>query len=138
MEIIAELVIQVAGFLLQFLAELVLQIMFGAIAAVIGHSIKEPFRPSQPPRPWLAAIGYGIFGAIAGGLSLWMFPDHFIEKGWLRWVNLLVVPLGTGAALSAIGAWRRHRDMRVIKLDFFGYGYCFALGMTVVRFAWGG
>jgi hypothetical protein len=88
-------------------------------------------------RPWLAAIGYALFGAIAGGLSLWLVPDLFIERGWTRWLNLLLTPLIAGAAMDAIGAWRRHRDMGVIRLDSFSYGYCFALAMAAVRFIWG-
>jgi hypothetical protein len=136
-EVIAEILFQIAGWILQFLGELLLQLIFEAIVELIGHSVKEPFRRPQPVHPSLAAIGYVLFGAAAGGISLWLVPDLFIEKGWLRWVNLLVLPVAAGGVMSAIGAWRRHRDMRVIRLDSFAYGYCFAVSMAVVRFIWG-
>jgi hypothetical protein len=136
-EIIAEIIFQVLGWLLQLFAELVLQVFFEALAELLGHAIKEPFRRPEPVRPWLAAIGYVLFGAAAGGLSLWLVPELFIRIGWLRWVNLLVVPLAAGGVMNAIGTWRRYRDMRIIRLDTFAYGYCFALAMAVVRFAWG-
>ena len=71
------------------------------------------------------------------GISLWLFSDLFIEKGWTRWLNVVLTPLAASAAMSAIGAWRRHRDMGVIRLDSVSYGYCFAQAMAVVRFVWG-
>jgi hypothetical protein len=60
--------------------------------------------------PAFAAIGHILFGGLAGAISLCLFPDLFIEKGWLRWLNLLALPLVVGGIMSAIGAWRRHRD----------------------------
>ena len=72
------------GWLFQLVGEFLLQIASEAIAELIGHSMREPFRRSQPIRPWLAGIGYAIFGAVAGGLSLWLLPDLFIEARWLR------------------------------------------------------
>jgi hypothetical protein len=53
----------------QFLGELVLQIVGEALAELIGHSVKEPFRRPEPVRPWMAVIGYLIFGAVAGAAS---------------------------------------------------------------------
>jgi hypothetical protein len=136
-EVIAEILLHIAGWILQFLGELFIQVVFEAVAAVLGHSIKAPFQRAEPIRPFLGAIGYALFGAIAGGISLWLVPDLFIENGWLRWLNLIVVPVTAGGIMSAVGAWRRHRDMRVIRLDSFAYGYCFALAMAAVRFMWG-
>jgi hypothetical protein len=136
-ELIAELLFQLVAWVLRFLGELIVQLFFEGIAELVGHSVKEPFRRPEPIHPWLATLGYTIFGAAAGGASLWLLPDLFIERGWLRWLNLLLVPLAAGAIMSAVGAWRRHRDMRVIRLDSFAYGYCFALAMAVVRFVWG-
>jgi hypothetical protein len=107
------------------------------MAELLGHAAREPFRRPEPIKPWLAAIGYLLFGAAAGGLSLWFVPEHFIKIGWLRWVNLLFGPIAAGGVMNAIGTWRRYRDMRIIRLDTFAYGYCFALAMAVVRFAWG-
>ena len=137
MELIAEILFQLVAWVLRFLGELLVQVIFEGIADHIGHSVKEPFRRPEPINPWLAALGYIIFGAAAGGASLWLLPELFIETGWLRWLNLLLVPIAAGATMSAVGAWRRHRDMRVIRLDSFSYGYLFAMAMAVVRFVWG-
>jgi hypothetical protein len=141
LEILAEILLQIAGWALQLLGELLIQVLFEAIAELIGHGVKSLASRSttvrKPVSPLLAAAGYAVFGAIAGAISIWLLPHLFIERDWLRWLNLLAVPLAAGGIMSAIGAWRRHRDMRVIRLDSFAYGYCFALSMAVVRFAWG-
>ena len=132
MEIIVELVLG----LLQILAEVILQIIFEALAELGLRSLREPFRRPEPLHPWLAAIGYSIFGAIAGGISVWVMPNSFITAAWLRVVNLVVTPIALGGLMAAIGAWRRRRDEEVIRIDRFAYGYLFALGMALVRFNW--
>ena len=133
MEIILELLVA----LLQLVAEVVLQIVFEATAELGLRSLREPFRRPQPLHPVLAAIGYAIFGAIAGGASLWLFPYLFISSQWLRAVNLVATPLAAGAVMGALGAWRRRRNEDLIRLDRFSYGFLFALAMAVVRFVWG-
>ena len=137
MEIIAEIILQVLGWIFQFLGELLLQMVFEAIAELFGHSVAEPFRRPRPVRPWLAAIGYLFFGAVAGGVTVWLFPQLFIEAQWLRVANLLLTPLAAGLLMEAIGSWRERRDKEVLRLESFAYGFCFALGMAVVRFAFG-
>lgn len=137
MEVIAEIIFQVLGWILQFLGELFLQLVLEAIAELIGHSIKEPFRRPRPVRPWLAAIGYIIFGAVAGGLSIWLLPELFIKAQWLRIANLLFTPLVAGLVMEAIGSWRARRNKEVLRLESFAYGFCFAFAMALVRYAFG-
>ncbi|HVY05234.1 MAG TPA: hypothetical protein VHB46_04595 [Burkholderiales bacterium] len=137
MDFLFELLFQLLLWIAQFLAELLLQILAEALGELFVHAVREPFRRKRPPQPWLAAIGYGIFGGIAGGLSLWAVPFVMIDSMWLRWVNLAVTPLLAGIVMSAIGNYRRSRSLEVIRLDSFGYGYCFALAMALVRFTWG-
>jgi hypothetical protein len=137
LEIIAELLLQIAGFILRILGELILQMIFEAVGELAIHSVKEPFRRPKPIHPLLAAIGYAIFGALAGGLSVWLFPHLYLEAQGLRIVNLIVTPIAAGGLMAGIGAWRRRRDKEVVRLETFAYGYCFALAMAVVRFVWG-
>lgn len=122
----------------QFLGELVLQIVGEALAELIGHSVKEPFRRPEPVRPWLAVIGYLIFGAVAGAASLWLLPSLFIKSEGLRYANLIITPIVAGLVMAGIGSWRRKRDKEIIRLDTFFYGFCFALSMALVRLSWGG
>lgn len=137
MEIFVEIIIQLVGWIMQLLCELLLQFFGELIAELIGRSVKEPFRRPKPIRPWLAAIGYGVFGAIAGTISLWVLPALFISVEWLRIVNLITTPIAAGLMMARLGAWREKRDQETIRLDTFAYGFIFALTMALVRFVWG-
>jgi hypothetical protein len=132
-EIIVELLLAI----LQILGELVLQIVLEALAELGLHSVREPFRRPKPLHPVLAAIGYGIFGAGAGALSLWLLPNLFITVEWLRIANLVITPVAAGGVMVAFGVWRRRRDEELIRLDRFSYGFLFAFAMALVRFIWG-
>jgi hypothetical protein len=122
--------------LFEFIGEVLLQIFFEFLAEFGLHCLGAPFK--KPPNPWLAAIGYALFGAIAGGLSLWLVPHLFIHTHTGQIVNLLLAPVVAGLAMSALGAWRRRRHLTIIRLDKFAYGYVFALAMALVRFAFAG
>ncbi|MES3024785.1 MAG: hypothetical protein V4857_24715 [Pseudomonadota bacterium] len=124
-----------AIWLLQFLAELLLNIVAEALVELGLRSAREPFRRPQP-NPWLAAIGYCILGAAAGALSLWLFPIPFIGSQAGRIANLIATPLAAGAVMAAMGAWRRRRGEELLRIDRFAYGFLFALSMTVVRFVY--
>ena len=119
-----ELVLEVLGeFLLQVVGEAFLELGF--------HSLAEPFR--KPPNPWLAALGYALFGAIFGGLSLLVFPTNLVPQPW-RLVILVVTPLAVGGIMVLMGAWRAKRGQPVLRIDRFSYGYLFALSLAFIRF----
>jgi hypothetical protein len=120
-------------FLLEIVGEFLLQAIVEALAELGLHSLSEPFR--RPPNPWLAALGYAIFGAVAGGLSLLLFPSHLVAgHGW-RVANLILTPAAVGALMCAMGAWRGRRGDAILRIDRFAYGYLFALSLALVRFA---
>jgi hypothetical protein len=135
-EFVGEISFEAIWALFQVLGEVFLQTVGEMVIEVFGHGMRETFRRPKPLLPWLAAIGYFSWGAIVGGLSLWLFRDHFIAAKWLRIANLVLTPLLAGYIMAKVGAWRRNRDQEPIRLDSFSYGYCFALGMAVVRFIW--
>jgi hypothetical protein len=128
MEIIFEI-------LFQFVGELLLQVVFEVLAELGLRNAREPFK--KPPNPLLAAVGYVLFGAIAGALSLWAFPALFIASHSGQLVNLVFTPIIAGATMTLLGAWRRRRDQDLIRLDKFAYGFLFALAMALVRFNFG-
>jgi hypothetical protein len=122
---VIEILVQVVGeFLLQAILEVLVELGF--------HSLAEPFR--KPPNPWLAALGYTLFGAMAGGLTLLVFPAHLTPEGALRFTNLVVTPIAVGLLMAAFGAWRSRRGETVLRIDRFSYGYLFALAFALVRF----
>jgi hypothetical protein len=136
MEILAEILLQVLWWLIEFLCELLLQAFGEIIAEQIGRTLVEPFRRRKPIHPWLAAIVYCSFGAIAGAISLWLLPTLFISTHWLRIVNLVLTPVISGLVMARLGTWRRGRDEKTIRLDTFAYGFLFAFSMALVRFSW--
>jgi hypothetical protein len=122
----------VIEFFIQLIGEFVLQAVGEALVELGFHSLGEPFR--KPVNPWLAAIGYALFGALLGGLSLLVFSSHFVPVGVLRLANLLLTPLAVGLFMSRLGAWRARRGNTLLRIDHFAYGYLFALAFALVRF----
>ena len=118
-------------FVFGLLGEFLLQLVGEALIEIGFHSLAEPFR--RPPNPWLAAIGYALFGAALGGLSLLLFPNNLVQ-GALRVVNLVATPVAVGCVLAGIGAWRARRGQSVLRIDRFSYGYLFALSVALIRF----
>lgn len=119
-----EIVFEVIGeFLLQIVVETLVELGF--------HSLAEPFR--KPPNPWLAGMGYAIFGAIAGGVSIFLFPSYLVE-GALKIVNLVMTPVAVGLLMCVLGRWRSNRGDDVLRIDRFAYGYLFALSFALIRF----
>jgi hypothetical protein len=122
-------------FLFEILGEFVLQTLGEALFEVGLHSLSEPFR--RAPNPWLAAVGYTLFGAALGGLSLLVFPLYLVAPPW-RVANLFLTPLAVGGVMAAMGAWRARRGEPVLRIDRFLYGFLFAAALASVRYAFAG
>jgi hypothetical protein len=127
---------ELAFIVLQFFGELLLQIVLELLGELGLHSVKETFRRPEPLHPALAAIGYAILGAAAGGVSLLVVPTLLIDEQSVRIANLLLTPIGAGLFMAVIGSWRSRKGQEVIRLDKFSYGFLFALAMASVRFVW--
>ena len=117
--------------LLELLGEFQLQITVEALIELGLHSLAEPLR--RPPNPWLAALGYALFGALLGALSLLLLPAHLAPAGFVRTVNLLLTPVAVGGCMVLFGAWRAKRGEALWRIDRFAYGYLFALGFALIR-----
>lgn len=116
---------------LQIAGEFILQVFGEALLELGLHALAEPFL--RPPNPWLAALGYALFGAIFGALSLLVFPAHLVGQPW-RIINLVLTPVAAGLVMTAMGAWRARRGDALLRIDRFSYGYLFALTLALVRF----
>ncbi|GAA5166518.1 hypothetical protein [Viridibacterium curvum] len=115
----------------ELIGEFLLQIVSEALIELGFHSLGEPFR--RAPDPWLAALGYTLFGTILGGISLLVFPDNLVPDAW-RLANLIVTPIAAGGLMALMGAWRERRGQSVLMIDKFSYGYLFALSFALIRF----
>lgn len=119
-------------FLFELFGELVLQVAIEMLSEFGLHSLAEPFK--REPNPWLAALGYAVFGAVLGGASLLVFPNHLTPAGATRLANLIVTPIIVGISMSALGAWRSRRGDTVFRIDRFACGFIFAASLALVRF----
>ena len=122
--------------LFQFFGELLLQLLFEALSEVGLHGVKDTLR--KPRNLVLSTIGFAVWGAVAGAVSLLIFPESPIRNPDLRLVNLLVTPVLAGLAMVALGKLRLARGQDTVMLDRFVYAYVFALGFAVLRFAFVG
>ncbi len=136
MELIAELLLQIAGFVLELLFELGLQVAFELIAEALSRRTGGRLR-ARELGPWIAGFGYAALGAAFGVVSLLVFPELFVRGTLARWVNLLVTPLLCGVIMAALGAWMERHDRRRVRLDGFLFGALFAFAMSAVRLVFG-
>jgi FtsH-binding integral membrane protein len=112
--------------------ELLLQVVFEVLAEFGMHSTIEVFK--RRPNPWFAAVGHVLLGAIAGLISLLIFPALLIHSHNAQLASLFLTPLLAGGTMSLVGSWRRRRGQPVMRIDRFAYGYLFAVAMALVRF----
>ena len=117
--------------LFEIVGELLLEV-FGELLVAVGmHVLSAPFQDDA--NPWVAAAGYTVFGAVAGGLSLLVLPQHLAPAGWMRYANLVFTPLAAAGCMAAIGAWRARRGKRVVPIERFLFGFLFAAAVAAVR-----
>ncbi len=122
--------------LFQFFGELVLQIVVEFFAEMGFRSLAQVFR--KKPSPRLAVAGYTLWGLLAGGISLLIFPNSAIHNPDLRLANLFVTPVLAGGAMMLLGRLRAKKGQDLVRLDRFGYGFLFAFTMALVRYNWAG
>jgi hypothetical protein len=119
-------------FLLEVIGEFLLQALVEILFEFGFHALRKLFR--RPSNPWVAAGWYMLFGAIFGGLSLLLFPNHLVPMKALRVANLVVTPVAVGLLMAGVGLLRARRGQSLLRIDRFAYGYLFALALAAVRF----
>jgi hypothetical protein len=110
-----------------------LGILFRALFEVVLEGVWELFQNVMRAPFQRTALGYTVYGAIVGGISLFVFPFHALAGSW-REISLIGMPVVAGAALSVFGWWRAGRRHGVVRRHRFAYGYLFALGLVLVRY----
>lgn len=119
--------------LFQFLGEMAVQMLFELLAEIGVHSMADTLK--KPRNPVLSGIGFLLWGALAGGISLIVLPHSAITNPVLRKANVLVTPLAVGTVMMLIGRRRGRLGQTLVRLDRFGYAFAFALAMALVRYA---
>ena len=112
--------------------ELILQLV---VEYLTSSGLRAPLRKRKgpPASAWLAGAGYLVLGALLGGVSLMVFPEHWVTDSDMRLLNLVITPVAAGLLMSAIGSWRRRRGRDLLRLDQFTHGWLFAFALALVR-----
>lgn len=122
--------------LLQFGGEIVLQTLFEVLAELGMRSMADTLQ--KPRTPLFSTIGFILWGLIAGGISLLLFPTSPIANPTLRAINLFITPTTIAAIMMFIGWARTKKGQPLVSLDRFGYAFVFAFAMALVRYIWVG
>jgi len=133
-----ELILALLGGLIEFLLELLteafLQIVGETLIALAIRSYKKIDADSKENSPVLAGAGYLLFGVACGAASFFLFPHPLVHRSRFHGTSLFISPVVSGLVMALIGFVRQRQNQRVIRLESFGYGFTFALGMALVRF----
>lgn len=123
-------------YILGWIGEALLNSALEVLAGLLELALKEPLRRPEQIKPVVAIVGYMVYGALSGGLSLLLIPHHMVHSSGARLAGLFVIPLMTGLVMGGLGALRRQQDKEVIRLESFVYAFCFALATALVRLIW--
>ncbi len=118
----------------EVLLEGLLQIVLEIAAEAGLRTLGEPFVNREKRNPFLAALGYFVFGAMLGGVSLLVFPDSFVRSETFHGINIIITPVLAGLVMALIGKLRERKGQELLRLDSFAYGFIFALPMAIIRF----
>ena len=127
MEVIFEALFEIFG-------ELILQVLFEALAEVGVHLTRKDTSGQAPRSPTLLVVGYAVLGVIAGAASLLVFSQSLAHTHNGRLATLLLVPLAAALTTMFLGRWRVRKGQTAAGIDRFMYAYLFALGMASVRY----
>ncbi|HEX7151900.1 MAG TPA: hypothetical protein VF618_10460 [Thermoanaerobaculia bacterium] len=117
-------------FIAEFIAELLLELFAEGLLDLGSHALDDSVHARRILRVVLSAAA----GAAVGGLSLLVFPDHFIRSAALRLASLIVTPLLAGGVFAAIGRRRVRKGKRASALEAFLPAFVCALALALVRY----
>lgn len=125
MEFFLELIIELIG---ELLLQVVVQSLFGLGLRSMAATVKRPWHPV------LASIGFNLWGAIAGGISLIVLPRFMIDNENYRIALVFTVPVALGFIMVQIGKYWKRKGRREVAIDHFWNSFAFAFAMSLVRY----
>lgn len=126
-ELLLELLFGLIG---DFLLDLALACLWDLALRTLAR-VFETFRFSSAA---LALGSYTVFGALAGGASLFIFPHPLVHPSRFHGINLLVSPVATGLAMSLLGTMLSRYGKSATRIESFRYGFALAFGVALTRF----
>ena len=133
MEIIFEIIAVILQFIFQAIWELLLQTIVQFLFEAGLHAIKATLDTAREYSARMAVFGYILIGAVAGFISLLIFPVLFVTSTKFQLANLLIMPIVCGALMSLIGSWRESRGLSRIRMETFAYGALFSFVFSLTR-----
>ena len=122
--------------MLDALLELFVEVLGEALFAIAGAVFEEAVSDENQSHRPSAAIGHVLMGVVAGAISLLVLKRPLVHQFVVPGTSLILAPVCTGALLELLGRWWvRRGNVRMVLFTFWG-GFCFALGMAAVRFAY--
>jgi|HubBroStandDraft_5_1064220.scaffolds.fasta_scaffold70741_1 hypothetical protein len=120
--------------LAEFLLELFFELFAEAIVALIFRSLRNLLSDAILS-PIVAYVFYLSLGCAFGAASLLLFPHPIFHPSRLHGISLLISPAITGLVMSQVGAFLRRKGKESVRIESFGYGFTFALGLAIIRLA---
>ncbi len=120
-------------FLLGIILDSLLEVAGEAILALLVRAIGRLLGRLANLNQFLAGAGFALLGIGAGFLSLVCLPHPLVHSSRFHGISLLISPIITGFVMSLVGRTVRSRGRNSLRIESFGYGFIFALGMAVIR-----
>jgi hypothetical protein len=118
----------------ELLLEVFFQVVVEAIVALVVRSVRNVLEESNAINPFLAGVGYFVLGIAFGIASLRVYPHPLFHPSKLHGISLVISPVITGFVMSQVGTVLRRKGKQAVRIESFGYGFTFALGLAIIRF----
>lgn len=119
----------------ELLFEAFLEVVVAATADLLVRAFRNLFAETNAINPILAAIVYLLIGGVLGGASLHFFPRPMFHPSRFHGISLVLSPVITGLVMLRVGVLLRRNGKESVRIESFGYGFTFALGMAIIRLA---
>lgn len=120
-------------FLLTLIFEVVGQFLFELFFELLFRGLVQPFRVERKLHPGVAVVAYSLLGAATAGISLYFWPAHLINPMEFRILSLICNPIALGCGFEWFGRRLERKGKPRSALDYFAYGFTFALSFGLVR-----
>src|SRR6266568_316995 len=129
-----DLILALLSGVLELLLEVLFEVVAGTFTDVAVRSTRKAIKKSKPISPIFAVALYVSLGVACGVASVLLFPHPLVHPSRIHGISLILSPLLTGLIMSQIGLVRRRKGKDTIRIESFGYGFTFALGVALIRF----
>ena len=118
---------------IEILFELLLQLVFEALAEMGISSVRHATSRSRHANPALAALGFLLLGGLCGALSGWLLPNRLLPAPPVANISLVAAPVAGGVMMHLYGKWKRTAGKDPSLLATYWGGALFAFAFAIAR-----